>query len=139
MTKAASRLNIAVQTVSSQVHELEKDLGHLLFKPAGRGLALTDAGFAAMKLADQIFQIGERLPSIVSGSAAIPRNRLALGVADGLPKLVSKELLDSIILVGKNTIDDTRTIYNTLEHCEWYPKQAVKAALAYLDDCEAVL
>ena len=97
MTKAANRLNIAVQTVSSQVHELEKDLGHLLFKPAGRGLALTDAGFAAMKLADQIFQIGERLPSIVSGSAAIPRNRLALGVADGLPKLVSKELLDSII------------------------------------------
>ena len=97
MTKAASRLDIAVQTISSQVHELEKDLGHLLFKPAGRGLVLTDAGFAAMKLADQIFQIGERLPGIVSGSAAIPRNRLALGVADGLPKLVSKELLDSII------------------------------------------
>lgn len=97
MTKAASRLNIAVQTVSTQVHELEKDLGHLLFKPAGRGLALTDAGFAAMKLADQIFQIGEKLPSIVSGSAATPRNRLALGVADGLPKLVSKELLDGVI------------------------------------------
>jgi LysR family transcriptional activator of nhaA len=97
MTKAASRLNIAVQTVSTQVHELEKDLGHLLFKPAGRGLALTDAGFAAMKLADQIFQIGEKLPSIVSSSAATPRNRLALGVADGLPKLVSKELLDGVI------------------------------------------
>ncbi|MDP3621337.1 MAG: LysR family transcriptional regulator [Polynucleobacter sp.] len=97
MTKAASRLNIAVQTISTQVHELEKDLGHLLFKPAGRGLALTDAGFAAMKLADQIFQIGEKLPSIVSGSAATPRNRLALGVADGLPKLVSKQLLDSVI------------------------------------------
>jgi LysR family transcriptional activator of nhaA len=97
MTKAASRLNIAVQTVSTQVHELEKDLGHLLFKPAGRGLVLTDAGFAAMKLADQIFQIGEKLPSIVSGSAATPRNRLALGVADGLPKLVSKELLDGVI------------------------------------------
>lgn len=97
MTKAANRLNIAVQTVSTQVHELEKDLGHLLFKPAGRGLTLTDAGFSAMKLADQIFQIGEKLPSIVSGSAATPRNRLALGVADGLPKLVSKELLDGVI------------------------------------------
>jgi LysR family transcriptional activator of nhaA len=97
MTKAANRLNIAVQTISTQVHELEKDLGHLLFKPAGRGLALTDAGFAAMKLADQIFQIGEKLPSMVRGSAATPRNRLALGVADGLPKLVSKELLDGVI------------------------------------------
>jgi LysR family transcriptional activator of nhaA len=97
MTKAANRLNIAVQTSSTPVHELEKDLGHLLFKPAGRGLALTDAGFAAMKLADQIFQIGEKLPSMVRGSAATPRNRLALGVADGLPKLVSKELLDGVI------------------------------------------
>lgn len=97
MTKAANRLNIAVQTISTQVHELEKDLGHLLFKPAGRGLVLTDAGFAAMKLADQIFQIGEKLPSMVSGSAATPRNRLALGVADGLPKLVSKQLLDAVI------------------------------------------
>ena len=75
MTKAASRLNIAVQTVSSQVHELEKDLGHLLFKPAGRGLVLTDAGFAAMKLADQIFQIGEKLPSIVSGSGNVVCSR----------------------------------------------------------------
>lgn len=49
------------------------------------------------------------------------------------------KLLDSITLVGKNTIDDTRKIYATLEHCEWYPKQAVKAAHAYLDDCESVL
>ena len=59
---------------------------------------------------------------------------------DGYENVVKfAELLDSIILVGKNTIDDTRTIYNTLEHCEWYPKQAVKAALAYLDDCESIL
>lgn len=48
------------------------------------------------------------------------------------------ELLDSIMLVGKNTIDDTRKIYATLDHCEWYPKQAVKAAHAYLDDCESL-
>ena len=36
MSKAAERLNIAIQTISAQVHELEKSLGYLLFKPAGR-------------------------------------------------------------------------------------------------------
>lgn len=59
---------------------------------------------------------------------------------DGYERVVQlAELLDSIMLVGKNTIDDTRKIYATLEHCEWYPKQAVKAAHAYLDDCETIL
>ncbi len=59
---------------------------------------------------------------------------------DGYENVIKlAELLDSIVLVGKNTIEDTRTIYKMLGHCEWYPKQAVKAAFAYLEDCEAVL
>ena len=44
MTRAAQRLDMAVQTVSAQVRELERDLGCQLLRPAGRGLALTDAG-----------------------------------------------------------------------------------------------
>ncbi len=49
MVKAADRLNMSVQTVSSQVRELERALGHTLLKPAGRGLSLTEAGLAAMR------------------------------------------------------------------------------------------
>ena len=60
MARAAARLGMAVQTVSTQVRELEQSLGHALLKPAGRGLALTDAGLAAMRQADQIFARGER-------------------------------------------------------------------------------
>ena len=48
MAKAAEKLDVAVQTVSTQVRELEKSLGYELLKPAGRGVALTDAGIAAM-------------------------------------------------------------------------------------------
>ena len=40
MTRAAQRLDMAVQTVSAQVRELERDLGCQLLRPAGRGLAL---------------------------------------------------------------------------------------------------
>src|SRR5690242_13387780 len=42
-SRAAERLDMAIQTISAQVRELEKNLGHQLLKPAGRGVALTDA------------------------------------------------------------------------------------------------
>ena len=40
MSHAAQRLDMAVQTVSAQVRELERSLGYALLKPAGRGLVL---------------------------------------------------------------------------------------------------
>ena len=52
--RAAERLGLAVQTVSAQVHELERSLGHLLLKPDGRGVALTEAGQAAFEGAQEI-------------------------------------------------------------------------------------
>lgn len=93
MSRAADKLDMAVQTVSAQVRELERSLGYALLKPAGRGLALTDAGLAALKQADQIFQIGEELPARVRDAVSAPAVRLAAGISDGLPKLVVHRLL----------------------------------------------
>ncbi len=59
---------------------------------------------------------------------------------DGMSNVVRMaELLDHVVLAGKNVTDDTRVIYNQLAHAEWYPKQAVTAAMAWLDDCESVI
>ena len=41
IARAAERLGMAVQTVSAQVRELERSLGHQLLKPQGRGVTLT--------------------------------------------------------------------------------------------------
>jgi LysR family transcriptional activator of nhaA len=38
ISRAAARLGMAVQTVSTQVRELERSLGCVLLKPAGRGV-----------------------------------------------------------------------------------------------------
>jgi LysR family transcriptional regulator, transcriptional activator of nhaA len=97
VSKAATRLNMAVQTVSTQVRELERSLGYALLKPAGRGLALTEAGLAAMRQADLIFQLGEQLPSVVRDAASSPTVRLAVGISDGLPKLVVRQLLQPVV------------------------------------------
>jgi len=93
ISRAADKLDMAVQTVSAQVRELERSLGYALLKPAGRGLVLTDAGQAALRQADQIFQLGEALPAIVRDAVSSPTVRLAVGISDGLPKLVVHRLL----------------------------------------------
>lgn len=97
VTRAADRLGMAVQTISAQVRELERALGHALLKPAGRGLALTEAGLAAMQQADLIFQLGEQLPAVVQQAISAPSVRLGVGISDGLPKLVVRHLLEPVM------------------------------------------
>jgi len=97
MSKAAERLDMAIQTISAQVHELEKSLGYMLFKPAGRGITLTESGYAALAIADQIFSIGEKLPEAVRDAAKSPKTKITVGVSDGLPKFVTRQLLEPIL------------------------------------------
>ncbi len=97
MSHAAARLGMAVQTVSAQVRLLEQSLGHALFKPAGRGLVLTEAGQTALQLAEQIFLLGEQLPSAVRDAATQHAVRLVVGISDGLPKLAVRDLLEPVM------------------------------------------
>ena len=97
MAKAADRLGMAVQTVSTQVRELEKSLGHELLKPAGRGVALTEAGVAAMHQAELIFQLGEKLPEAVRDAIGAPSVRLAVGISEGLSKLAVRRLMQPVM------------------------------------------
>ncbi|MBC7608878.1 MAG: LysR family transcriptional regulator [Polaromonas sp.] len=97
MARAADRLGMAVQTVSTQVRELEKSLGHELLKPVGRGVALTDAGMAAMHQAELIFQLGEKLPQAVRDAVGAPSVRLAVGISEGLSKLAVRRLMQPVM------------------------------------------
>lgn len=97
MARAAQRLDIAIQTISSQVRELEKSLGHQLLKPEGRGLTLTEAGEAAYARAEEIFEIGQRIPREVADAAGGPAIRLSIGLSDGLSKLAAHTLLDPVL------------------------------------------
>lgn len=97
IARAAERLGMAVQTVSTQVRELERSLGYALLKPAGRGVALTDAGFAAMRQAEQIFQLGELLPVVLRDAVGSPTVRLVVGISDELPKLAVRSLMQPVM------------------------------------------
>jgi len=97
ISRGAQRLGMAVQTVSTQVRELERSLGHTLLKPAGRGLVLTEAGEATLRQADLIFQLGEQLPATVRDAISAPSVRLAVGISDAVPKLVVRRLLEPVL------------------------------------------
>ncbi len=95
--RAAERLDMAIQTISVQVRELEKELGHQLLKPAGRGVALTEAGHAALARAEEIFQLGQLIPEEVRTAASGPAALLTVGLSDGLSKFAAHSLLRPVL------------------------------------------
>jgi LysR family transcriptional activator of nhaA len=95
--RAAERLDMAVQTISAQVRELEKALGHQLLKPAGRGIALTEAGEAAFARAEEVFQIGQAIAEEVREAASHKVVRLSVGLSDGISKLAVHAMLAPIL------------------------------------------
>ena len=94
---AGTQLHLTPQTVSAQIKLLESDLGTPLFKPAGRGLALTEAGRLALSYCDEIFALGQELVSALH-AASVPAATPALfrvGVSDAIPKSLAHRLLAS--------------------------------------------
>jgi LysR family transcriptional regulator, transcriptional activator of nhaA len=97
IARAAERLGMAIQTISAQVRELERSLGHQLLKPSGRGVALTDAGKAAFARAEEIFQIGQTLADEVRAAASQRVVKLSIGLSDGISKLAAHAVLEPVL------------------------------------------
>jgi LysR family transcriptional activator of nhaA len=95
--RAAERLDMAVQTISAQVHELERSLGLQLFKPLGRGVILTEAGQVALSHAEGIFQREKALVEAMQDAAMGRTIRLAVGLSDGISKLAAHAMLGPIL------------------------------------------
>jgi DNA-binding transcriptional LysR family regulator len=100
ITRAAERLNLAVQTISSQLTLLEQSLGKTLFSQQGRRLVLTEAGRLALGYADQIFLLGEQMQEALN-EADSGRIRLTVGISDSLPKLSAYRMLEAAMAIDK--------------------------------------
>lgn len=96
VTRAAERLDVAVQTISAQLGLLEQAVGKALLAPQGRRLVLTEAGRIALNYADQIFLLGEQLQDALAADVD-GTMRLTVGISDSLPKLTASRLLDAAL------------------------------------------
>ncbi|AXA92361.1 transcriptional activator NhaR [Massilia sp. YMA4] len=94
VTRAAERLGLAIQTVSTQIAALEQSLGKSLLTQQGRRLVPTDAGRVALTYAEQIFELGDRMQEALN-EADNGRVRLTVGISDSLPKLIAYRLLQA--------------------------------------------
>lgn len=101
ITRAAAKLGVAVQTISGQLALLDRALGVSLLAPAGRGLALTEAGRTALSYADRIFSLGEQMVEALDAGASEESLRLTVGILDALPKLTAHRLLQPVMGLGK--------------------------------------
>lgn len=93
---AAQKLRLSHPTVSAQIHQLEDALGERLFRKEGRKLALTEVGKLVYEYADEIFSVGRELLDVLKGRPSGRRPRVVVGIAEVVPKLVAKRILDPI-------------------------------------------
>ena len=94
LTRAAANLHLTPQTVSAQIRTLENALDETLFLRVGRQLVLTDVGHVVLRHANDIFSIGQELLNTIGGQPTGRPRRLAVGIADAVPKLVAYRLIE---------------------------------------------
>ncbi len=85
LTRTAQRLRVSQSALSTQIRQLEEQLGETLFIRARRRLTLTEAGALARGFADEIFATeGELLATIQSGRR--PNDVLRVGAVATLSR-----------------------------------------------------
>lgn len=94
VAKAAAKLRLAHPTVSAQLRALERGLGEQLLVKQGRRLVLTEVGTVVYRYADEIFTLGQELLDTVRGRPTGRPSRLVVGIAEVVPKLITRALLE---------------------------------------------
>ena len=93
ISKAAEKLRLSQPAISAQIKTLEAALGERLFQRQGRTLVLTDVGRVVDRYAMEIFAAGSELLETLKRRPSGRTVRLAVGVANAVPKLVVYRLL----------------------------------------------
>ena len=94
VAQASARLHLAPPTLSGQIRALENALGEKLFAKQGRKLVLTETGRVVYGYADEIFTLGRELMDTIKGRPTGRPVRLTVGIADVVPKLIARRLLE---------------------------------------------
>jgi LysR family transcriptional activator of nhaA len=94
IVRASEQLHLTPQAISGQLTEFEQNLGVALFRRAGRGLELTDAGRRIFQYADEIFALGDDLLAAARDPSAKIIPPFKIGIADSVAKSVAYRLVE---------------------------------------------
>lgn len=97
LTRAAEQLHVSQSALSSQIRQLEEQLGHPLFLRQGRQLSLTETGRVVLDYAEGIFSLGNELLAAVSGAQGRGVQRLSVGAVATLSRNFQENFLRPVI------------------------------------------
>ena len=103
LTRAAKQLHVSQSALSTQIKQLEADLGQRLFQRTGRTLTLTEAGHVALSYAEGIFSSGNELIEVLRGRPLEERQILRIGAV----ATASRNFQENFIrpLLGRDDVD----------------------------------
>ncbi|EOU2462177.1 LysR family transcriptional regulator [Vibrio navarrensis] len=102
LTRAAQKLNVSQSALSSQIKQLEGQLGHDLFHRQGRALLLTDVGHLVLEYAESIFNLGSELLSVMESGEQHRVQQLRVGAVATLSRNFQENFLRPVI--GQNHV-----------------------------------
>ncbi len=92
VSETAESLHISQPAVSMQLRQLEESFAVALFRPQGRGIALTPAGEALLAYCLQVMASLKDLESVMAEHAGAHRGRICLGIVSTAKYFVPKVL-----------------------------------------------
>lgn len=102
LTRAAQQLHVSQSALSTQIRQLEDQLGHPLFAREGRSLRLTEVGNLVLGYAESIFNLSNELMATVRGGEGQPVQQLRVGAVATLSRNFQQNFLRPVI--GLETI-----------------------------------
>ncbi len=105
LTRAALRLNVSQSALSTQIKQLEAQLGQTLFDRVGRTLALTEAGHLALAHAETIFATGNELLALLRGDSRAQVQVLRIGAVATLSRNFQENFVKP--LLGRDDVSLT--------------------------------
>jgi LysR family transcriptional regulator, transcriptional activator of nhaA len=100
ITQAAEKVGVSPSSISTQISTLEKTAGHQLFKRVHRQMVLTEMGWKAYHIANEIFSLGQKVEALLDDEGG--ELRLVVGIAMVVPKLVVLHVLPMTELSSMN-------------------------------------
>ncbi|WP_440873787.1 transcriptional activator NhaR [Thalassotalea sp. PLHSN55] len=102
ISKASARLNLTSQTISGQITSFEKQIGVELFKRKGKKLSLSEMGGVIYSYAEEIFQLGDEVKTILKRKQPSLWHTFTVGITDVIPKILAHELLSPVLKMSES-------------------------------------
>jgi LysR family transcriptional activator of nhaA len=97
LTRVAGQLHVSQSALSSQIRQLEEQMGNVLFVRQGRSLQLTEMGRVVLGYADGIFALGTELVAAVAAGGGQKIQRLKIGGVGNVSRNFQENFLRPIM------------------------------------------